>query len=241
MTTIVNEIADRIYRISTFVPEVAAPDGFSFNQFLVDAGEPLLFHCGHRAMFPDIAAAVARIMPLDRLRWISFSHLEADEAGAMNQWLAAAPRAELAHGMTGCMVSLNDLADRPPRAFADDEVQDLGGRRLRHLDTPHTPHGWDARMLYEETTGTLLCSDLFAHAGAGPALTADDIVGPAIAAEDMFRAMSITAATAPTLRRLAALQPRTLAIMHGASFNGDAAAALTAFADHFERQLRSAA
>jgi flavorubredoxin len=241
METRVSEIAQGIYRLSTFVPEIAPPAGFTFNQFLIDADEPLLFHCGPRAMFPLVSAAVARVLPPGRLRWIAFGHVESDECGSMNQWLAAAPRATVAHGAIGCMVSLNDLADRPPRSLADGEVFDLGGKRVRHIDTPHVPHCWEARALYEETTGTLLCGDLGTHLGDGPALTSADIVGPAIEAEDAFRASSLSPDTARTIRRLAALAPRTLAIMHGSSFSGDCAAALTALADDYARRLDYAA
>jgi len=240
METRVSEIADGIYRLSTFVPEIAAPAGFTFNQFLIDAEQPLLFHCGPRAMFPSVSAAVAKVLPPEQLRWVAFGHVEADECGSMNAWLAAAPRATVAHGAIGCMVSLNDLADRPPRALADGEVIDLGGKCVRHIDTPHVPHAWEARVLYEETTGTLLCGDLFTHIGNGPAVTSSDIVGPAAAAEDAFRATCLTPSTAPTIRRLAALAPRTLALMHGSSFTGDCAAALAALADDYARRLAAA-
>jgi flavorubredoxin len=240
LQTTVNEIAAGIYRLSTHVPDIAPPAGFTFNQFLIDAAQPLLFHCGPRALFPTVSAAVATVLPLARLRWITFGHLESDECGAMNAWLAAAPQATIAHGAIGCMVSLNDLADRPPRSLADGETIDLGGKRVRHLDTPHVPHGWDARLLYEETTGTLFCGDLLAHLGNGPALTGTDVLAPAIAAEDAFRSTSLTPATAPTIRRLAALRPKTLAIMHGSSFNGDTAAALEALADDYARRLEEA-
>jgi flavorubredoxin len=134
METKVDEIAEGIYRISTWVAEIAPPAGFTFNQFLIDADEPLLFHTGPRRMFPLVREAVGGV---ERLRWITFGHVESDECGSMNEWLAAAPRAEVAHGMIGCMVSLNDMADRPPRGLADGEVIDLGGKRVRHLDTPH--------------------------------------------------------------------------------------------------------
>ncbi len=237
MGTHVCEIADGIYRLSTFVPEIAPPAGFTFNQFLIDADEPLLFHCGPRAMFSSVSAAVAEVLRPERLRWIAFGHVESDECGAMNAWLAAAPRAVVAHGAIGCMVSLNDLADRPPRALADGEMIDLGGKRVRHIDTPHVPHAWEARLLYEETTGTLLCGDLFAHIGNGPAVTSTDIVGPAAATEDAFRSTCLTPATAPTIRRLAALAPRTLALMHGSSFAGDCAGALNALADEYARRF----
>ncbi len=239
METKVDEIADRIYRLSTFVPEIAAPAGFTFNQFLVLADQPLLFHCGPRAMFPSVSAAAARVLPLARLRWITFGHVEADECGSMNQWLAAAPRAQVAHGALGCMVSINDMADRAPRALPDGEVIDLGGRRVRHLDTPHVPHAWEARVLYEETTGTFLCGDLFTHVGDGPAIIEGDVVGPATAAEDMFRASCLTPQTGPTVRRLAELRPRTLALMHGSSFSGDGGAALLALAADYERRVRT--
>lgn len=233
MRTTTDEIADDIFRISTFIPDLP-PDGFTFNQFLVRAEQPLLFHTGMRALFPAVSAAVAAIVPLSELRWIAFGHLEADECGSMNQWLAAAPRAEVAHGALGVMVSLNDLADRPPRALADGEVIDLGGRRVRHIDTPHVPHGWEARVLFEETTSTLLCGDLFTHTGDRPAITADDIIGPARAAEEGFGATCLTPNTGPTIRRLADLAPKTLAIMHGSSFNGDCRRALLDLAAYYE-------
>ena len=237
MKTEIAEIAAGIYRLSTHVAEVAPPAGFTFNQFLVMAEQPLLFHCGMRGLFPLVSEAVARIMPIDRLRWISFGHVEADECGAMNQWLAAAPQAEVTHGMTACLVSLNDLADRKPRALADREVLDLGGKRIRYIDTPHVPHGWEAGVLYEETTGTLLCGDLFSHVGGGAALTESDILAPAMAAEEMFQATCLAPSTARQLRDLAALQPGTLAVMHGASYRGDGAAALNGLADYYERRL----
>jgi flavorubredoxin len=240
MDTRIDEIADGIYRLSTFVREVAPPAGFTFNQFLVVGEDPLLFHCGPRGMFPAVSAAAARVVPLARLRWITFGHVEADECGSMNLWLAAAPRAAVAHGAIGCLVSLNDMADRPPRPLADGEAIDLGGKRVRHLDTPHVPHGWEARVLYEEATGTLLCGDLFTHLGGGPALTGADLLGPAGAAEEAFRSTSLTPETAPTIRRLADLRPRTLALMHGSSFAGDGGAALRGLADYYERRFGAA-
>jgi flavorubredoxin len=239
METRINEVADGIYRLSTFFPDMT-PSGFTFNQFLIKADEPLLFHCGMRGIFPLVSAAVARIVPVKSLRWISFGHVEADECGAMNSWLAAAPQAQVAHGMVACMVSLNDLADRTPRALSDGEVLDLGGKRVRYIDTPHVPHCWEAGVVYEETTGTLLCGDLFTHLGDGPAVTNSDIIGPAIAAEDMFHSTSIGAATAPTIRKLAALKPRTLGLMHGSSFSSDCAGALNALADYYAAQAKAA-
>ncbi|HKW95352.1 MAG TPA: MBL fold metallo-hydrolase [Methylomirabilota bacterium] len=241
METRVDEITERVYRLSTFLPTVG-PTGFTFNQFLVDAEEPLLFHCGQRALFPAVSAAVARVMDVRRLRWIAFSHIEADECGALAEWLEAAPAATVTHGAIGCAIWLTDQSPRPPRALADDEVLDLGGRRVRHLDTPHVPHCWDAGLLFEETTGTLFTSDLFTHVGDPPALTEGDILSPAMAAEQHFGYTAVSPATGATIRRLAALAPRTLAVMHGSSFSGDAPAALQTLARFYdERQAAAAA
>lgn len=229
MKTGTHEIAPDIFRFSTFVPEVT-PDGFTFNQFLIRADEPMLFHCGPRAMFPLVSEAVGHVIDLGRLRWISFGHVESDECGSMNAWLAAAPHAQVAHGQIACDVSLNDLADRAPRVLADEEVIDLGGKRVRFLFTPHVPHGWEAGVFMEETSSTLLCGDLLTHAGNGLPIIESDVVGAALATEQMFHAMSMAPNTGPTLNRLAALRPRTLAIMHGSSFSGDGAKALTELA-----------
>ena len=240
METRIDEIAAGIYRLSTFVPQVAPPHGFTFNQFLVLADQPLLFHCGHRRMFPQISSALTRVLPPERLRHLSFGHVEADECGAMNEWLGVAPDLEIVHGATAIQVSLLDMADRPPRMLADGEVLDLGGKRVRYLDTPHVPHGWEAGLLFEETTGTLLCGDLFTHTGNGPALSSSDIVGPAILGEDGFGFSCLSPGTAPEIRRLAELAPRTLAVMHGSSFSGDGGAALRELADDYDRRIRAA-
>jgi flavorubredoxin len=234
MKTDVAEIAEGIFRLSTFVSDIAPPAGFTFNQFLITAEEPLLFHCGPRRMFPLVAQAVSTIMPIEQLRWISFGHVESDECGAMNLWLEAAPNAQVLFNPVGCMVSLNDLADRPPRAVTDEETIDLGGRRVRIIATPHVPHGWEAQVLYEETTATLFCGDLFAHVGNGPALVHSDLVAEAMMGEEAFHSTSIGAATAPTIRKLAKLEPRRLALMHGSSFEGDAAGQLERLAEAYE-------
>lgn len=233
METQVDEIASDVYRFSTYVSEA----DIVFNQFLIDAEEPLLFHTGLRGLYPLVSAAVERVLPVERLRWITFGHLEADECGAMNAWLAAAPRAEVAHGELGCLVSVNDMADRPPRPLRDGEVLDLGGRRVRRIETPHVPHGWDAGLMFEETTGTLLCGDLFTAVGESPALTGQEITGPALRAEDLFRATCLTPATGPTIRALAELQPATLGLMHGPAFTGDCARALQDLADAYDERL----
>jgi flavorubredoxin len=233
------EVAEGIYRFSAFVPDIG-PTGFTFNQYLIVDEEPLLFHTGLRHMFPEVTEAIAALTPVEGLRWVMFGHLEADENGSMNELLEVAPRAEVAHGVTGCMVSLNDLARRPPVPLADGQVVELGAHRVRHIDTPHVPHGWEARVLFEETTGTLLCGDLFTQLGDGPAVTTDDIVEAASQAEDVFGASCLTPTTGSTMRGLAALSPSTLAVMHGSCFSGDGAAALLALADNYDARLRAA-
>jgi flavorubredoxin len=238
MQTKIDEIANGIYRLSTHVPDIAPPAGFTFNQFLVLGDEPLMFHTGLRKMFPLNRDALARIIPPEKLRFIAYGHFEADECGAMNEWLAVAPQAQAAHGQTGVMVSLNDFADRPPRVLADGETIDLGGgKRVRFIDTPHTPHGWDAGVLFEESTRTLMCGDLFTQLGDDKPLTDGDVVGPAIAAEDLFNYSALNPDMGSTIRGLARFAPKTLALMHGPSFQGDGAAALRALADDYDRRI----
>lgn len=240
MAAQITEIANGIFRMSVLVPEMGPPEGFTFNSFLIVDDEPLLFHAGQRGMFPLFSAAVASVIPVERLRWISFGHVEADECGAMNLWLQAAPNAQVVHGATACMVSLNDLADRPPRVVADGEVIQTGGRRVRYIDTPHVPHAWESGVIFEETSDILFCGDLFTQFGA-EATTEDDIVPAAIAAEDAFHSSSVGPATAPTLRRLAELRPSALALMHGPTYFGDGAAALDRLADYYANLLKAAA
>ena len=233
MPTTVDEIAPGIYRLSTLVSEIG-PTGFTFNQFLVDDEEPLLFHTGHRSMFPSVCEAIERVLPVSSLRWITFGHVESDECGAMNQFLSVAPAAQVAHGALGCIVSIGEMADRPPRAMTDGEVIEIGTKRLRHMDTPHVPHGWEARVLFEETTRTLLCGDLFTRLGDGPAVTDDDIVEPAMEAEGLFRYSSLSPNTADVMRTLGELAPVTLGLMHGSSFRGDGNKALFELAAAYE-------
>ncbi len=234
MQTQIDEIAERIYRLSTYVPT----PGLTFNQFLVDADEPLLVHTGQRSLFASVSQAVSRIMDLGRLRWITFSHVEADECGSLNEWLAAAPRATVAHTRIGCATWLNEMADRPPRVLADGERLDLGGKTIVHFDTPHVPHALDAGLLHEETTGTLFCSDLFTQFGEASVSTTGDIIGPAIATEKRFKFVPLTPDTGPALRRLAGLLPRSLALMHGPAFIGECRGALDALASHYDMELR---
>jgi flavorubredoxin len=238
--TKVDQIADRIYRISTCVPELA-PGGFTFNQFLVDAEEPLLYHTGMRQLFPLVREAVERVLPVDRLRWVAFAHVEADECGAVNEFLAAAPHAQVAHGAMGCMLSLNDMLDRPPRALGDGEVLDIGGAGLRRsvleVATPHVPHNWESHVFFEQETRTLFCGDLATQLGDGPAVTDVDVLDAAIAAEEMFWQTSMGPAIPAAYRRLAELEPATLAVMHGSSYNGDCATLLRNLADVYETRF----
>jgi flavorubredoxin len=236
METRTDEIADNVFRLSTFVPEA----NIMFDQFVIRAEEPLLFHTGLRALYTLVSEAVARIVPLTDLRWIAFGHVESDECGTMNQFLAAAPRATVAHGAIGCMVQVNDLADRPPRPLADGEVIDLGGKRVRNIDTPHLPHGWDAHVMYEEVTGTLLCGDLFTRFGESEPVTTEDVVEAALDAEAFGAPTALTASTAPMIRTLAELDVKTLALMHGPAFQGDCSKALLELADGYANRFELA-
>jgi len=233
----VDQIAERIYRISTCIPDIA-PGGFTFNQFLVDAEEPLLYHTGMRGLFPLVREAVERVMPVERLRWIAFAHVEADECGAVNEFLGVAPHAQVAHGALGCMLSLNDQLNRPPHPLADGDVLDIGGasfaRRIVELATPHVPHNWESHMFYEEVSGTLFCGDLVSQVGDGPAITNDDLLDAAIVAEDLFHQTSMGPAVPATYRRLADLAPQRLAVMHGSSYDGDCATLLRNLADVYD-------
>jgi flavorubredoxin len=229
--TRVDEIADGIYRIST--PANLIPGGFTFNQFLIDDEAPLLFHTGLRQLFPLVRQAVAHVLgEASRLRYVSFSHVEADECGALNDWLAVAPRAEPVCSQTAAMVSVNDLADRPPRALADGEELSLGRRVVRWLDTPHLPHGWESGLLFEPGTRTLLCGDLFTAAGADvPPLSEADVLGPALAMHDGMPYLVHGPHVRPLLEKLARTEPGVLGLMHGSSYRGDGGRALRALAD----------
>jgi flavorubredoxin len=229
MTARVDEIAPNVYRLSTPVP--AVPGGFSFNQYLLVDDEPLLFHTGGRGLADAVRDAIARVIPLDRLRWIGFGHVEADECGGLNQLLAAAPRAQPLCSRVAAMVSMNDLADRAPRALANGEVVSLGAMRVRWIDAPHVPHAWENGVLYEETARTLLCGDLFTQPGTGDvAVTDGDIVGPSEAFRGVMDYYAHAPQTRATIESLAALEPATLACMHGSAYRGDGAAALRALA-----------
>ena len=229
--TNVHEIAEGIYRINTPVVFEGGM-GFSFNQYLINDDEPLLFHTGPRKMFPLVREAVASIMPVENLRYIAFSHVEADECGSLNEWLAAAPQSSPLCGVVAGMVSVSDLADRAPRTMKDGELLSLGKHQIRWMDTPHLPHGWECGLLSEETTRTLLCGDLFTQGGNDlPAVTESDILGPSEAFRQAMDYFSHTKNAREQLDRLAATEPTTLAVMHGSVWNGNGAQLLRDLAD----------
>lgn len=234
--TNINEIADGIYRINTPLPPGIAPGGFSFNQYLILDDEPLLFHTGPRKLFPLVREAVASVMPVERLRHVAFSHVEADECGSLNEWLAVEPDSAPLCGGVAAMVSIQDLADRPPRALADGETVSLGRHSVQWFDTPHLPHAWECGFLSETTTRTLLCGDLFTQPGTGEqALTESDILAPSEAFRKQMDYFSHTKNARGMIERLAATQPTTLACMHGSAWTGDGEKLLLALADELSK------
>jgi flavorubredoxin len=228
---VTTEIAPDLYRISIFAPR----GNVQFNHFLVKDDEPLLYHTGLRGMFAEVRDAVGKLIGLDKLRHISFSHFESDECGSLNEWLAVAPNADVISGQLGARVNVNDFIGRDSRALADGETFTTGAHRFRYCRTPHLPHGWDAGVLFEETQSTLLCSDLFHQAGDVEPVTTADVVGRTREALKEYQKgilaeyMPYTPLTAQNLRKLADLKPKTLAIMHGSSFTGDCMHALDDF------------
>ena len=239
---VTTEIAPNVYRISIF----AAWGNLQFNHFLIKDDEPLLFHTGLRGMHAEIREAVSKLIKLSDLRHISFSHFESDECGALNEWLGVAPKADVVCGQVGALVSVNDFIGREARALADGESFSTGKYRFRYCQTPHLPHGWDAGVLYEETQKTLLCSDLFHQSGDVEPLASSDVVGRSYQSMKEYQAGILaeyapyTPLTSSNLAKLSALQPKTLAIMHGSSFTGDCAQAFRdldrAFREVFGRQ-----
>ncbi len=224
--TRIHEVADGIYRVNT---PLDLPNGaFSFNQYLVVDEAPLLFHTGGRRLFPQVRDAVAKVMDPSKLRYVAFSHFESDECGSLNEWLAIAPEAQPVCSTIAALVSVNDAADRPARALADGETLALGRRTVRWLDTPHLPHGWETGYLFEESTSTLFCGDLFTQPGRGDdAVTESDILGPSEAFRAQMDYFSATKNVSSLIAKLAATNPATLACMHGSTWRGDGAALLT--------------
>jgi flavorubredoxin len=231
--TNVHEIAEGIFRINTPV-DVAG--GFSFNQYLIVDDEPLLFHTGPRRMFPLVRQAVESLIPPESLRWVAFSHFEADECGSLNDWLSAAPRATPVCGQVAAMVSIDDVADRPPRPLADGEVLQLGVQSVKWLDTPHLPHGWETGYLMAVERRTLLCGDLFTQGGAGgPPVTETDILEPSEVFRRAMDYFSHSSRAPALLDKLAREAPDTLACMHGSAWRGDGAALLLALGKSLAR------
>lgn len=229
--TSVDEIANGIFRISTPAPAIGG-GGITYNQYLIVDDEPLLFHTGKRRMFPQVHEAIARVMPLERLCWLSFSHFEADECGALNEFLAAAPNAVPLCGQLLAVLSVNDVADREARTLSDGETLQIGKSRVQWIDTPHLPHAWESGLMMEHTTGTLLCGDLFTDGGTEhPALFEGDILGPSEAYRRKLGFYTRAKGTRGMLARLAGLNPITLARMHGSAWRGDGARLLMALAD----------
>ena len=226
-----HEVARDVYRINTPV-EIPGAGGFSFNQYLIKDDDCLLFHTGPRRLFPLVREAVEHVLAPERIRHIAFSHVEADECGSLNEWLVAAPGSTPLCGSVAAMVSIEDLADRPPRALADGETLSLGASTVRWFDTPHLPHAWECGFLMEERTSTLLCGDLFTQGGTDlPPVTESDILGPSEAFRHAMDYFSHTKNARAMLERLAAANPGTLACMHGSAWRGDGAALLRALAD----------
>ena len=228
--TNLHEVAPGIYRINTPIQIPGGPD-FNFNQYLIADDEPLLFHTGPRRMFPLVAEAIGKILPVASLRHVAFSHFEADECGSLNDFLAVAPHAAPVASRVAAMVSVNDVADRPARALADGEILAIGRHRLKWLDAPHVPHGWETGFMMDLTTRTLLCGDLFTQGGSGATpVTEGDILEPSEAFRRQMDYYAHSPETAAIIERLAREQPTTLACMHGSAWRGDGAGLLRALA-----------
>jgi flavorubredoxin len=220
--TQIDEIEAGVYRINSGIDAPSIPGGFSFNQFLVVDDEPLLFHTGLRGLFPATRAAIETVMPVSKLRYVAYSHFEADECGALNEFLAAAPQSTAVCSFIGALTSAGDQASRPPRPLMDGEELSLGKKRVRWIDAPHLPHGWDCGYLFETTSRTLFCGDVFTQPGkVTPALTEGDIIGPSETLRSGLDYYAHGSKTVPLLEKLAATKPKTLACMHGSSFRGD--------------------
>ena len=225
--TRIDEIASGIHRISTPVPPEQIPGGFTFNQYLIVDDAPLLYHTGPRKIFPLVKAAIASVIPVHSLRYIGFSHYEADECGTLNDFLEAAPEAEPLCSTIAKMVSIDDIALRPARALADGEELSLGAHVVRWIDTPHFPHAWECGHLFETTTKTLFCGDLFTQGGhEHEPLTTEDILNPSEEMRSALDYFSQTRLVHELAEKLAITSPRVLACMHGAAWEGDGAALL---------------
>ena len=240
--TNVHEIAAGIFRINTPVALPDGPGSFSFNQYLIVDAEPLLFHTGPRRMFALVREAIGKVMPVERLRYVGFSHVEADECGSLNEFLASAPNSEPVCGAIAAMTSISDLANRAPRVLADGALLSLGAHNVRWFDTPHMPHGWECGLMMENTTRTFLCGDLFTQGGTGEQpLVETDILEPSEAFRAPMDYFAHSPNTGAILRRIAGENPQTLACMHGSAWRGDGAKLLCALADRLNASNRAAA
>jgi len=230
LSTRIDPIADGIYRIHTPISDM--PGGFSFNQYLVVDDEPLLFHTGGRKLFPLVSQAIAKVIPVAKLRWLAYSHFEPDECGALPDFLAAAPNAQAVCSRVGAMVCMADFIDKPARALADGETFSTGKKSFTWIDTPQLPHGWDAGYLHETTTQTLFCGDLFTQPGADcPAVVSGDILGPSEAFRKAMDYYSHTKDVRRLIGKVAETNPKRLACMHGSAWEGDGAKLLRALGD----------
>jgi flavorubredoxin len=239
--TRIDEIASGIYRISIPIRELPIPGGFSFNQYLIVDEEPLLFHTGLRRTFPLVREAISKVMPVERLRHLGLSHFEADECGALNEFLGVAPSAAPLSSQIAAMVSVNDVADRAGRGLAEGEEISLGKHHLTWIYTPHVPHGWDCGVLFDKTTQTLLCGDLFTQGGADtPPLTESEVLSPSELFRKPMDYFAHSTGTSAILERLAALNPTTLACMHGSAFRGDGSSLLRELSRILEEERRTA-
>jgi flavorubredoxin len=239
MTARVDEIAPGVVRISVHRPD-GLHGGLVYNQFVILAERPMLVHTGMRTIFPVVLAGVREVIDPASLGWITGAHASRpDEFGAVNEWLAVAPGAQVVHGTIAVRVCLRHVADRPPVAVSDRATVDLGGRQVRFVATPHVPF-WEAGLWIDEATRTLFCGDLFTMAGDPPAVTDADIVGPTLDFEARMRHFTVSAHVAPTLRMLIDLGPRLLAPMHGPAYTGDGPAALAAMVEHYEAVVSAA-
>lgn len=238
--TTIDEVAAGIYRINTPLQIDAIPGGFNVSQYLIVDDEPMIFHTGWRKWFPFVSEAVAAVIPLDRIRHIGYSHFEGDESGAMNEFLAVAPEAVPFASQISVMTSLNDHADREGRGLADGETFSTGQKTWEWIDTPHVPHGWDCGVLFDQTTGTLLCGDLFTQPGAEtPPVTESEILTASEAMRKPMEYYAHSTRTTAILERLAALNPATLACQHGSAFRGDGAGLLRELAATLDQELRA--
>ncbi len=233
--TRIDEVTTGIYRICT--PLDVIPGGFTLNSYLLLDEEPLLFHTGYRKLFPITLEAIRAVMPIEKLRWVGGSHFESDEYGALNDFLAAAPEATPFGAQIGVLTSLNDFGARPARGFGDGEVFSTGSRQMQWLYTPHVPHGWDCGILFDSSTGTLLCGDLFTQPGAKmPPVTESEVLTASEGMRGMMDYYAHATSTSATLERLAGLNPSMLACQHGSAYRGDGAALLRELAATIERE-----